>query len=70
MAKYLNEIYELTNDGAFVKVNLKDEREIECVADCYCEDDEEEGGYIPALLIVTREGEYEILVEKDIYRVE
>lgn len=69
MSEKLNKIFMLTYDGTFVKIQLSDGRMIECKADCFCEADEEEGEDIPALLVVTPHGEYEILTEDAIIKI-
>lgn len=66
----LNKIYDLTADGGFVKVLLKDGRTIECQADCFGETELElDGETVTDLIVVLKDGGRQILIEDDIEEV-
>ncbi|WHH58474.1 hypothetical protein [Petroclostridium sp. X23] len=67
----LLEIYKNSDRNKFVRVKLKDGRDIRCSADTFCTigSNEDEDADIPALAIERDDGGGEIITEDDIEEV-
>lgn len=67
----LLEIYKNSNGNKYIKVKLKDGRNVECKADTFCTvaDDEDEDKDITALSIIHKDGFREVVTDDDIEEV-